>query len=213
MNTRIIAFVLLFGTTRLVAAQPDAHNMPAQGGNTEQQVSACVRSQQVSLSLADAADRRIELARQTNQPSSMRAAIDDVQAALSAIRTQLASCTQLQSNAATADPNAGHTMNMSAPGRVKEPAPAPGKLVARPDRQRRRRHPTHMRGTSCRLRRRKHLRRRCPAPRLDTPCRVCRALPRRRAAPHRRVPRRLHRRLAPAPRRRRQTRIRMRVTR
>ena len=92
-----------------------------------QLVVACVQSQQHAMAAVDAANRRIEMARQTNQPAATRAAMDDLQGALSSMRTQLATCVEFQPTAApaghdmanmpsftaaapTVDPHAGHVM-------------------------------------------------------------------------------------------------------
>ncbi len=133
MTARIIAFCLISASVPLAAAQHDAHDAQLATGDNTQQLSACVQSQQAARRLADAADRRLELARQTNQPVALRAAMDDLQSALSTIRLQLGSCAQLQAVEPGADPHAGHNMNMSAPGNGKvSPAPTPGTPVMPP---------------------------------------------------------------------------------
>ena len=90
-------FVIASG---LVAAlTPDAATVAQQAVNP-QLVAACVQSQQQAMAAVDTANRRIELARQTNQPAAMRAAMDDLQTVLSSIKTQLAPCAELQAAAA-----------------------------------------------------------------------------------------------------------------
>jgi YHS domain-containing protein len=96
---------------------PDAVTVAQQAVNP-QLVAACVQSQQQAMAAVDTANRRIELARQTNQPAAMRAAMDDLQTVLSSIKTQLAPCAELQ--AAAAPPahdmaNMAGTTNMPPP--------------------------------------------------------------------------------------------------
>ncbi len=99
----------------------------AQTAVSPELVAACVQSQQQAMLAADAANRRIELARQTNQAAAMRAAMDDLQSVLSAMRTELTPCATLQ--AAAAAPVAqdtanmpGHTMPAAAPATQARPA-------------------------------------------------------------------------------------------
>ena len=103
------------------ALTPDAVTVAQQAANP-QLVAVCVQSQQQAMAAVDAANRRIELARQTNQPAAMRAAMDDLQSALSAMRTQLAPCAELRAAAA---PSAAPGMaNMPGMANVSSPAPA-----------------------------------------------------------------------------------------
>lgn len=126
-----VAAAMLWAPAVLMAAQQDGHTMPgmSQAGQAtgSRLVAACVASQQQVTVAADAANRRIEFARQTNQPAAMRAAIDDLQGVLSSIRAQLAPCAELQALAA-ADPQAGHAM----PSTAQVPTAAPGAPVTRP---------------------------------------------------------------------------------
>lgn len=85
-----------------VAALTPAAVAVAQQAVNPQLVAACVQSQQQAMTAVDAANRRIEVARQTNQPAAMRAAMDDLQSALSSMRMQLAPCAELQPAAAPA---------------------------------------------------------------------------------------------------------------
>ena len=109
--TRALAVVLL------ATAMPAwAHQGPGSQGAaaSPELLAACVQSQQQAMALVDAGDRRVELARQTNDPAAMRAAVDDFQTTLSAVRTQLAACAQLATAAPSADPHAGHAMPATA---------------------------------------------------------------------------------------------------
>jgi hypothetical protein len=87
-RTTMLLGSLLFVFARVASAQHEGHQMP--GMTTD----AC-RDQSVrAIAVIDAADQRIELARQTNSPSAMRAAVDDLQAALGRIKVQLGPCAQ-----------------------------------------------------------------------------------------------------------------------
>lgn len=103
--------LLLWGTP--VAAQHEGHTTagaPQPAAVSPEQVTACVQSQQRVMALVDAASQRIEIARQTNETAAMRNAVDEIQATLSAVRSQLASCAQLTAATPAADPHAGHVM-------------------------------------------------------------------------------------------------------
>lgn len=96
------AFLVAMTPAALVAAQHEGMPGMQQGAPSAnpQLVAACVQSQQQVMMAVDAAHRRLELARQTNQPAALRAAMDDLQSVLSSIRTQLAPCAELQAVAA-----------------------------------------------------------------------------------------------------------------
>ncbi|HLG54258.1 MAG TPA: FixH family protein [Vicinamibacterales bacterium] len=91
-------------------AQHEGHTTPAAPVATvnQQQVAACVQSQQQVMTLVEAGNRRLEMARQTNDPVALRTAVDDFQATLSAVRTQLGSCVELAAAMPATDPHAGH---------------------------------------------------------------------------------------------------------
>jgi YHS domain-containing protein len=72
-------------------------------------VAECAQAQPQLMQTLDAANMRLEAARQNNSPAAMRAAMDDLQGALGSLRAQLAPCAALQA-AAPADPHAGHAM-------------------------------------------------------------------------------------------------------
>ena len=126
MNRLLIPLVmtaaLIAAVPRAALAQHEGHQAPGQtaGGQAADpaQLAACGESLRHAGTLIDAANARFEAARQTNQPSALRSAIDDLQTTLSSIRTQLATCNQLQAAA-------GHNMaTMPAPSPA-SPSPEP----------------------------------------------------------------------------------------
>ena len=102
----------------IALAQHDAHQTAAAQAATE--LISCARVQPLVEHIIAAATMRLESARQTNNPSEMRAAVDHLEAALRDIRAQLEPC---RTAAASANPDAGHTM----PG-----MPQPGSAAAAP---------------------------------------------------------------------------------
>lgn len=85
-------------------AQHAGHQMPGQPSSpgpaaSAEVTNACVQSSQQTLQLVDRANARLEAARQTNNPAEMRAAIDDLQAALVEMKTQLSGCLSVASSA------------------------------------------------------------------------------------------------------------------
>lgn len=118
------AFLAALAPAILIAAQHEG--MPgmqqnAQGA-TPQLVAACVQSQQQVMAAADAANRRLEIARQTNQPAALRAAMDDLQSVLSAMKTQLAPCAEMQAAAVPAAGQGHDTANMAGGNSANVPA-------------------------------------------------------------------------------------------
>lgn len=110
------------------AAQHTGHQMGAQTQAAPQMaVAECARAQPQVMRTLDAANMRLEAARQSNSPSAMRAAIDDLQSALGSLRAQLAACATLQVQ--PADPHAGHAM--PTPQQPAAAAPA-GAAAAKP---------------------------------------------------------------------------------
>lgn len=125
MCLRTRALALSFVLFALPAwAQHEGHAAPSAPGATvnQQQIAACVQSQQQVMTLVDAGNRRLEMARQTNDPVALRTAMDDFQATLSAVKTQLASCVELAATIPATDPHAGHVM----PNAQQAPAATPG---------------------------------------------------------------------------------------
>ncbi len=101
-----LAALLVAGTALTLGsatarAQHQGHQMPGQptmpaAPPDARLVSACVQSQQQAAAIADRVSQRLEAARQTNSPADMRAAMDDLQAALAQMRTSLRACDPLQ---------------------------------------------------------------------------------------------------------------------
>jgi hypothetical protein len=115
----ILIVALSSAPRQAAAAQSSPVNAPAP---SPAQTAACVQSQQQVAALIDVAQNRIELSRQTNDPTAMRAAIADLQTTLSGVRAQLASCVKL-AQSASPDPHAGHNMaNMQMPNNRVAPA-------------------------------------------------------------------------------------------
>lgn len=113
MTTKILTCMLaiVVASAAPVWAQHEGHAVgsPATGASAEQ-VTACVQSQQQAMALVDAANQRIERARQTNDAAAMRSVVDELQATLATVRSQLASCAQLAAAAPAADAHAGDVM-------------------------------------------------------------------------------------------------------
>src|SRR5918994_1641333 len=89
---------------RVAGAQHDAHQSPAPQAAAE--AAQCARVQPIVTNIIDAAMGRLETARQSNNPTELRAAVDHTEAALRDIRTQLAPCSAA---AAATVPHAGQT--------------------------------------------------------------------------------------------------------
>lgn len=91
------------------AAQEAGQQMAGMADASQTAVADCARAQAQLLQTIDAANTRVEAARQSNSPAAMRAAMDDIQGALGSLRAQLAACRDLAKTPA-ADPHAGHVM-------------------------------------------------------------------------------------------------------
>ena len=109
-----------------------AHNMPgmAQQPAATMAIGECAQAQPRLLQTIDAANTRLEAARQNNSPAAMRAAMDDLQGALGSLRAQLAVCAALQA-AAPADAHAGMVMP-GTPNVQQSPAAQPSAPVMQP---------------------------------------------------------------------------------
>lgn len=102
---RLAIAVAVVLVPQIAIAQHEQHQPGAQPASGE--LMQCARVQPVVDNIISAAMGRLETARQSNNPTEMRAAVDHLEAALRDIRTQLAPCSAAT---AAADPHAGHTM-------------------------------------------------------------------------------------------------------
>jgi hypothetical protein len=91
------AVVLMSVASSAWAAQHEGHQMPGTAGTAApEQIAACGQNSQLVTATLDAANTRIEEARQSNSASAMRAAVADFQVTLAQMKTQLAECVSLQ---------------------------------------------------------------------------------------------------------------------
>lgn len=123
-------------STPVWAAQQAGHQTgtPQTPPASQRAVAECAQGQPLAMRTIDAANVRLEAARQDNSPRAMRAAVDDLQDALRQLRAQLAACAALQA-AAPADPHAGHTPSTpQTPGTPVMPpgSPTPALATATP---------------------------------------------------------------------------------
>lgn len=102
--------------------------MPGMGQGAATSAAECAQAQARADRTIDVANRRLETARQSNSPAALRAAVDDMQAALRQLRVEIAPCANVQGAAGAADPHAGHAM----PNMQQAPAAPPGTPVMRP---------------------------------------------------------------------------------
>ena len=96
-SVRLVMVVALVGLTTPVFSQHEEHaqaGAPAAGVSPEL-VSTCVDSQREALAVMEAANGRLETARQTNSAAEIRAALADLQRSLLEARTALGRCTEL----------------------------------------------------------------------------------------------------------------------
>jgi hypothetical protein len=112
MDTRLIllnaGILMAFAAAAATAGQHDAHRAAPAGTTTAAHGAhaQCLQAQPTVTATLDTAVKRLEAARLTNSAAALRAAADDVQAALLDVRTQLAPCAQMQAAPAPAAP--GH---------------------------------------------------------------------------------------------------------
>ncbi len=118
-----IAAVLVVPTPASAADQQSAPQIPPVA---QAAVTGCAQAHPLAERTIEAANRRIEAARQANSAAAMRAAVDDLQAALRQLRTDIAPCAGLESLAP--DPHAGHVT----PATAQAPAAPASGAVADP---------------------------------------------------------------------------------
>jgi YHS domain-containing protein len=105
----------------LAWGQHEAHQ-PASAQASSAELTQCLRAQPVIHNIIAAATSRAEVARLSNSPAEMRAAVESLEAALRDIRAQSAPCTAA---AAATDPHGGHTMPLAPSAARTPPAQAP----------------------------------------------------------------------------------------
>lgn len=122
MTTAAIVVVLIVpATTWAVQEQP----VPQMAGVAQAAVTGCAQAHPMAERTIDGANRRLETARQANSPAAMSAALDDLQATLRQLRTDIAPCADLPAVSAAGVPS-GHVM----PGGQQMPDTAPAPLLA-----------------------------------------------------------------------------------
>ena len=124
-NMRLAIALAVALVPKFASAQHEGHQMPgSQAPNAD--LTQCLRVQPAIQNVITAAMARAEAARLSNSPTELRAALDQLEAALRDIRAQSEPCVTV---AASSDPHAGHTMPaMQAPTTPPTQAPA-----AKPD--------------------------------------------------------------------------------
>ncbi len=123
MNARIVT-IAIGGAVLLVSlsptcAQAQAHQMPGTAPGAGADTGSCGQNSQAVTRTLDAANARIEDARQSNDAATLRAAVGDLQVAFAQIKTQLADCVALAAGGGTVGNMAGmdHSkMQMAPPG-------------------------------------------------------------------------------------------------
>jgi YHS domain-containing protein len=122
MNIHSLGIAVAFAaalTPGVALAQHEAHQ--AGPGQPSAGLGQCGRVQPAIDKIITGAMARVESARLSNNPAEMRAAVDQLEAALRDIRAQLAPCA---AGEAAADPHSGHMMPGMAPASA-APAAAP----------------------------------------------------------------------------------------
>ena len=124
--------VILAAPSIARAAQQAGHNMPGMAQQPAASAAAgeCMQAQPRVTQTIDAANARLDVARQTNSPAAMRAALDDLQGALGSLRAQLAPCASAPA-VAPAGGHTGHAMP-GMPNVQQSPATQPGTPVMQP---------------------------------------------------------------------------------
>lgn len=128
VRTAAVVAAMIVPTVGWAAQQQPTPHTPGTAQPVAQAVvTECAQAHSMAERTIDMTGRRLEAARQANSPAAMRAAIDEMQAALRQLRTEIAPCARLQS-VAPADPHAAHVM----PGTAQAPIAAAGAPVTRP---------------------------------------------------------------------------------
>ena len=128
VRINLLVGVLLAVNVPAFARQQAAPSGRAQGGpQPDPQVGQCAQAQPAVSANIEGALKRLDEARQTNSAATLRAAADDLQAALLDVRARLAPCAAMQ--VAGSDAHAGHAMpntTVPPPAAPGTPAMAPG---------------------------------------------------------------------------------------
>jgi uncharacterized protein involved in copper resistance len=98
----------LLASSFSVLAQHEGHT-----GGPQADTGACLAHAKESLRIVETSSLRLEEARQTNSPQRMRAAVDDLQAALAEVRTQLSFCVGRATTPAAGDASGMEGMDHS----------------------------------------------------------------------------------------------------
>lgn len=123
-----------------LAAQHEGHQTAGTVGTAApEQIASCGQNSQLVTATLDAANARIEEARQSNNASAMRAAVADVQVTLVRMKTQLADCVSLSTQGSSNMPgmpgmdhskmNVTNTTTAPAPEASRAPASAAGAIT------------------------------------------------------------------------------------
>lgn len=111
----IVASMVLAGASS-ATAQHEGHQTPdAAGSAISAQAMSCSHNSQMATAALDAASQRIEDARQSNNPSKMRAAVADLQTTMARMKTLLADCVSLNASAASSMPAMDHSKMATTP--------------------------------------------------------------------------------------------------
>ena len=76
-------------------AQHEGHQMPGTAAPANANVAACAQNARTVISAIDQASARVEDARQSNDPATLRAVVGDLQLVLAQMKAQLADCVAL----------------------------------------------------------------------------------------------------------------------
>lgn len=110
LSAAAIVTAITTPTVVRAAQQPPVHNMAVMGQPASQAaVAECAQAQPQALRTLEAANQRLEAARQSNSPAAMRTAVDDLQGGLRQLRALLGACAGLQAASAAGMP-AGHVL-------------------------------------------------------------------------------------------------------
>jgi YHS domain-containing protein len=135
MNTRSfllsIGFVLAVTLPVARAGQQESHQGAASSAQPDPRIAECAQAQGVVTATVEATLKRLQEAELTNSPAALRAAADDVEAALLDVRTRLEPCAMMS---AAVSPHGGHSMpNVQTPSASPGTSAQPGSTVPRPD--------------------------------------------------------------------------------